>query len=160
MRRRCVGATGALNCYTLQLARGQEYLMRLNDGDNCEKLVSYEKINTGSEEIRVIISSQALYFFQESPPDCSSLDNLVKLDELVECRATKAKTTIPITYLVLLVLEREDQNEGKYIRPKKFKCSNEQNARKIAQLVNYAKNLHEEEKMIIRTPRLQHETLW
>ena len=37
LRRCCVGATGALNCYTLQLARGQEYLMRLNDGDNCEK---------------------------------------------------------------------------------------------------------------------------
>ena len=38
---------------------------------------------------------------------------------------------IPITYLVLSVLEREDQHEGKYIRPKKFKCSNEQNARKV-----------------------------
>ena len=43
LRRCCVGATGALNCYTLQLARGQEYLMRLNDGDNCEK---YDSIIT------------------------------------------------------------------------------------------------------------------
>ena len=44
-------------------------------------------------------------------------------------------TAIPITYLVLSVLEREDQNEGKYIRPKKFKCSNEQNARKVCMSV-------------------------
>ena len=40
LRRCCVGATGALTCYSLQLARGEEYLMRLNDGDNRETYVS------------------------------------------------------------------------------------------------------------------------
>ena len=39
LKRCCVGATGALNCYSLQLARGVEYLMRLNDGDHSETLV-------------------------------------------------------------------------------------------------------------------------
>ncbi len=39
LRRCCVGATGALTCYSLQLARGEEYLMRLNDGDNRETYV-------------------------------------------------------------------------------------------------------------------------
>ena len=39
LKRCCVGATGALTCYSLQLARGEEYLMRLNDGDNSETYV-------------------------------------------------------------------------------------------------------------------------
>lgn len=37
LRRCCVGATGALTCYSVQLARGQEYLLRLNDGNILEK---------------------------------------------------------------------------------------------------------------------------
>ena len=30
----------------------------------------------------------------------------------------------------------------------------------VAQLINYAKNLHEEEKRIVRTLRLQQDTIW
>ena len=37
LRRCCVGPTGALSCYSLELARGQEYLLRLNDGNPTEK---------------------------------------------------------------------------------------------------------------------------
>ena len=39
LRRCCVGATGALTCYSTQLARGLEYLLRLNDGDSTEMYV-------------------------------------------------------------------------------------------------------------------------
>ena len=39
LRRCCVGATVALTCYNFKLARGEEYLMRLNDGDNRETYV-------------------------------------------------------------------------------------------------------------------------
>ena len=34
-----MGPTGALTCYSISLARGQEYLLRLNDGDVKEKSV-------------------------------------------------------------------------------------------------------------------------
>ena len=58
------------------------------------RLVSYEKIDTRSQEgMRVIISSQALYFFEDSPPDPTSLSMLIKLDNLIDCRATKGKTS-------------------------------------------------------------------
>lgn len=36
LRRCCVGPNGALPCYSLQQARGQEYLWRLNDGNFAE----------------------------------------------------------------------------------------------------------------------------
>ena len=36
-RRCCVGASGALVPYSMSQARGQEYLMRLNDGEPSEK---------------------------------------------------------------------------------------------------------------------------
>lgn len=59
------------------------------------RLVAYEKFSTGSlsGEMRVIISSQCLYFFEDSPPDPTSLEALFGLDQLVECRATQAKTS-------------------------------------------------------------------
>ena len=60
------------------------------------RLVAYEKFSTGSplsEKMRVIISSQCLYFFEDSPPDPTSLEALFGLDQLVECRATQAKTS-------------------------------------------------------------------
>lgn len=93
LRRCCVGASGALSCYSELLARGQEYLLRLNDGDVNEKLVSYERVNSGTDEMRVIISSSFLYFFQDSPPDLSSIESQIDLDCLVECRATHSKTS-------------------------------------------------------------------
>ena len=36
-RRCCIGSTGTLTCYSEIQARGQEYLLRLNDGDRDEK---------------------------------------------------------------------------------------------------------------------------
>ncbi len=36
-RRCCVGPSGALTCYSISQARGQEYLMRLTDGELTEK---------------------------------------------------------------------------------------------------------------------------
>ena len=99
LRRCCVGASGALSCYSEQLARGQEYLLRLNDGDVNEKLVSYERVNSGTDEMKVIISSSSLYFFQDSPPDSSSIESQVELDCLVECRATNSKTSKTLLHL-------------------------------------------------------------
>ena len=41
----------------------------------------------------MIISSQYLYFFQESPPDPSTLHKRINLDDLAECRAALGKTS-------------------------------------------------------------------
>ena len=65
------------------------------------RLIAYEKFNNGSVsmEMRVIISSQNLYFFEDSPPDLSSLDTQIRLEQLAECRATTAKTSN--TFIIL-----------------------------------------------------------
>lgn len=60
------------------------------------RLVSYELLyetQAGNERMRVIISSQYLYFFQQSPPDPNSLDNKISLDELAECKPATAKSS-------------------------------------------------------------------
>ena len=49
LRRCCVGPTGALTCYSISLARGQEYLLRLNDGDVKEKSVGRREGEGGRE---------------------------------------------------------------------------------------------------------------
>lgn len=60
------------------------------------RLISYELLHeeqSSKERMRVIISSQFLYFFQQSPPDLSSLDSQISLDELTECKPSTAKTS-------------------------------------------------------------------
>lgn len=42
--------------------------------------------------MKVIISSQYLYFFRESPPDPSTIEAKFSLHELAECRAAQGKT--------------------------------------------------------------------
>ena len=60
------------------------------------RLVSYECVyesTNRSEWMKVIISSQYLYFYQESPPDPSTLHKKINLDDLAECRAALGKTS-------------------------------------------------------------------
>lgn len=55
------------------------------------RLVSYEMLN--SDPLKVIISSQALYFFTDSPPDPHSLEQKTSLKYLLECRPAVGKTS-------------------------------------------------------------------
>ena len=126
------------------------------------RLVSYEFVHESTnrrEWMKVIISSQYLYFFQESPPDPSTLHNRINLDDLAECRAALGKTSravrrerererertfffplvttgIPSVYIVLSLIDKQEQ----YTAPK-YRCTNEQKARKVNKLRLPLKNL-------------------
>ena len=43
--------------------------------------------------MKVIISSQCLYFFRDSPPEPSTINAKFSLDDLEECRAAKGKSS-------------------------------------------------------------------
>ena len=53
----------------------------------------YENMSNRRERMKVIISSQYLYFFQDSPPDPSTVNAKISLDELAECRSAIGKTS-------------------------------------------------------------------
>lgn len=58
------------------------------------RLISYELLqDSPAGRMRVIISSQFLYFFKHSPPDPSSLEARFSLDSIVECRPAQGKTS-------------------------------------------------------------------
>ena len=124
------------------------------------RLVSYEFVHESMnrrEWMKVIISSQHLYFFQESPPDPSTLHNKISLDDLAECRAATGKTSkplyrlnknfwkegereklhifpatgIPSVYIVLSLIDKQDQ----YTAPK-YRCTHEQKAKKVRNLLS------------------------
>ena len=58
------------------------------------RLISYELLqDSPTERMRVIISSQFLYFFRRSPPDPSSLEARFSLDSIVECRPAQGKSS-------------------------------------------------------------------
>ena len=54
----------------------------------------YESPSNHRERMKVIISSQFLYFFGDNgPPDPKTLDSKISLDELAECRPAKGKAS-------------------------------------------------------------------
>jgi len=60
------------------------------------RLVSYELLYEGTtpaERMKVIISSQCLYFFRDSPPEPSTINAKFSLDDLAECRPAKGKSS-------------------------------------------------------------------
>ena len=65
------------------------------------RLISYELLqDSPSERMRVIISSQFLYFFRRSPPDPSSLEARFSLDSIVEDQyAATVCVAVPLVYL-------------------------------------------------------------
>ena len=59
----------------------------------CFRLVSYERLVVEPEPMKVIISSDQLYFFQDSPPSPNYLHTKIDLEELVECRLASSKSS-------------------------------------------------------------------
>lgn len=53
----------------------------------------YESPSNRKDRLRLIISSQYLYFFRDSPPDPKTLDSRIPLDQLEESRPVKGKTS-------------------------------------------------------------------
>ena len=59
----------------------------------CFRLVSYERLVVEPEPMKVIISSDQLYFFQDSPPSPNHLHTKIDLEELVDCRLASSKSS-------------------------------------------------------------------
>ena len=118
------------------------------------RLVSYELLNENpAEPLRVIISSQALYFFRDSPPDPQSLSERIDLNDLQECRASSSKTSkwggdeevktgssptvhslspaIPSFYIVMSLVEPPNTTSDGRRSNTKLKCSKEEKAIKV-----------------------------
>ena len=113
------------------------------------RLVSYELLNENpAEPLRVIISSQALYFFRDSPPDPQSLSERIDLNDLQECRASSSKTSkwgdeevklevhslspaIPSFYIVMSLVEPPNTTSDGRRSNTKVKCSKEEKAIKV-----------------------------
>ena len=53
--------------------------------------------------MKAIISSQFIYIFKDSPPDPSSLEEKINLDDLVECRAAQSKTSETLNTMCTLI---------------------------------------------------------
>ena len=70
------------------------------------RLVSYERLITEPEPMKVIISSDYLYFFQDSPPRPNHLHTKIDLEELIDCRLASSKSGKPI---------RAQDHPGSYI---------------------------------------------
>ena len=60
----------------------------------------------------------------------------------------------------LVVLSVEDPADAASPKTYKFHCSSEVVARKVTQLINFAKTVHEYDKTVVQSYRLQMKGIW
>ena len=65
-----------------------------------------------------------------------------------------------INTVPLVVLSVEDPADTDSPKAYKFRCSSEVVARKVTQLINFAKTVHEYEKTVVQSYRLQMKGIW
>jgi len=70
----------------------------------CFRLVSYERLVVEPEPMRAIISSDYLYFFQDSPPRPNHLHTKIDLEELIDCRLASSKSSKAIHNILSLIV--------------------------------------------------------
>ncbi|ELT97897.1 hypothetical protein CAPTEDRAFT_149660 [Capitella teleta] len=147
----CSGPGELLPMYCMHHARAQEYLFSLNGRNYKEMFIALEQLRFGKDDsLRVLISSEAAHFLgrggTESDPDNIVLQ--VPYQELFHCRAVPNDKK----FYVELTMKADPDRGVPGPHPKKtplVRCDSESIAQKVAQQINYAKNLFDESKQTL-----------
>ncbi|XP_064107510.1 intermembrane lipid transfer protein VPS13D-like isoform X2 [Macrobrachium nipponense] len=148
-----IGLNGMMPRYSASQAAGQELLLSFNQGGN-EIFLGYDVLREGEENLKVLISSDQVRVFSQSEPALPPVPVLtVYYRDLYQCRALvlEVEGSLDRKHYIELTLKGERSeiqgmarsSELAYKRPK-VRCDTQEIAWRVAQQINYARNLHEE----------------
>lgn len=153
---RCVvGPAGLLPTYSAKQSEGQEYLYTINDRNYSEILMAYEVLLSGSEDLRILVSSEKVRVFSCSGSQSGSQSNATvvlqtHLCDLFECQPVPMQKGSNTLHFIELTI-RADITSGssgggsqETIKRPLVQCSSERVAVWVSQQVNYAKEMFEE----------------
>ncbi|XP_047493790.1 vacuolar protein sorting-associated protein 13D-like isoform X6 [Penaeus chinensis] len=147
-----IGLNGMMPRYATNQAIGQELLLSF-DNTRQEIFFGYEVLREGEEDLRVLISSEQVRVFSQSEPMLPPTSVLnVCYRDLYQCKPVVLQvegSSVDHKHYIELTLKAEKSegivraSELAYKRPK-VRCDSRNIAWKVAQQINYARNLHEE----------------
>ncbi|KAK3881484.1 hypothetical protein Pcinc_014068 [Petrolisthes cinctipes] len=154
-----VGLDGMLPRYCKAQATGQELLFSFHHASSSEIFLGYEVLREGEEDLRILISSEQVRVFSQTDPTLSPTPVLsVGYRDLHQCKAIVLCPEEDQRHYIELTLKAEwpDQynipqgSDMAYKRPK-VRCDSHSIAKRVAQQINYARNLHEELRQTLLT---------
>ncbi|XP_042225636.1 vacuolar protein sorting-associated protein 13D-like isoform X3 [Homarus americanus] len=156
-----LGLNGMIPRYSGSQAVGQELLLSFDHNGN-EIFLGYEVLREGEEDLRVLISSEQVRIFSQiesSLPPTSVLTVFYK--DLYQCKPVVLQAEEPAAdqkhYIELSLKADKSEVLGisrpsdlAYKRPK-VRCDSRSIACRVAQQINYARNLHDELRQTLLT---------
>ncbi|XP_059469653.1 intermembrane lipid transfer protein VPS13D isoform X2 [Neocloeon triangulifer] len=147
---RCiVGPGGLLPVYSHKQSEGQQFLHQINNNLFLEIFMAYELLRSGTEDLRVIVSSEAVRVFTTSTNGSCAIVVKVHLGELQNCRPiqeTDANNPSRVLHYVELseqVEGNKDDEEPQMRRPR-VRCDTEETSKWVSQQIIFAKGMYEE----------------
>nr|XP_045619802.1 vacuolar protein sorting-associated protein 13D-like isoform X1 [Procambarus clarkii]XP_045619809.1 vacuolar protein sorting-associated protein 13D-like isoform X1 [Procambarus clarkii] len=149
-----IGLNGMIPRYSASQAAGQELLLSFDQGGT-EIFLGCEVLREGGEDLRVIISSEQVRVFSQSEPSSTPTPVLtVYYRDLYQCKPVvlqvEGSETDHKHYIELSLKAEKSEAPGiprpsdlAYKRPK-VRCDSRSIACRVAQQINYARNLHDE----------------
>lgn len=152
LRRNCFGPSGAIPRFSATHAEGQEIMLKLNEGNFNEKFVLSESVRRDREDrLKAIVTTEGVYFVRaRGIPSPESIVLLVRFSELYVCQLLSSDGK---DYIELVMkadnssVPTPSKNPSK--RPR-VRCDQQIVAHKVAQKINYAKNLYDEVQQTVK----------
>ncbi|XP_054931274.2 intermembrane lipid transfer protein VPS13D isoform X1 [Dermacentor andersoni] len=149
--RLCSGPGGLLPCYSTTQALGQQFLCNLTDASG-DLFVAMEQLESRPDGLRVLISTERAFIIKREGAHAESIVHVVHYSSLSYCRwfpSNLGPQPQPPFYVEFLLRPENqrlsaslDLNHGSL----RVGCESETTARKVVQLINYARDTHEERK--------------
>nr|XP_037268534.1 LOW QUALITY PROTEIN: vacuolar protein sorting-associated protein 13D-like [Rhipicephalus microplus] len=149
--RLCSGPGGLLPCYSTTQALGQQFLCNLTDASG-DLFVAMEQLESRPDGLRVLISTERAFILKREGAHAESIVHVVLYSSLSYCRwfpSNLGPQPQPPFYVEFLLRPENqrpsaslDLNHGSL----RVGCESETTARKVVQLINYARDTYEERK--------------
>nr|CAD7207138.1 unnamed protein product [Timema douglasi]CAD7269570.1 unnamed protein product [Timema shepardi] len=135
--------------YSKKQSQGQEFLYIINNQDYSELFVAYEYLRSGSDDLRVLISSERVRVFTVSSSANCCVVIETHLGDLLQCQTVSPEEESNSggnRHYIELTMKLSDPPIGSQDRIKRprIRCDNETIAKWVSRQVNYAKRMFEQ----------------
>ncbi|XP_053397930.1 intermembrane lipid transfer protein VPS13D-like [Mercenaria mercenaria] len=141
----CHGPGGLLPPYSLSQAESQALLYRLNDHCYEEVFIATELVRGGATDtLYVMITNHQVFFLRSLDHHKENIILNIKHGDYIQCRNFEREGRFYVE-----IFRKEDKSSISHASNKKpqIRCNTKSTAQKVAQQINYAKNLFDEKKL-------------
>nr|XP_018896804.1 PREDICTED: vacuolar protein sorting-associated protein 13D isoform X1 [Bemisia tabaci] len=151
---RCaVGPAGLLPVYSKHQSQGQQYLYTINEHDYSELFMAYEILRPGSEDLRIVISTQMIRIFTVNASNTPSVVTKINLNHILHCQPLILQG-MEGNWMYYIELKLHSDSTVRYfeedpVKKPRIRCETKDIAFWVSEQINYARNVYMERHMTL-----------